>query len=190
MANAPTHDKITLLIAAVTLPVTLKYTQSIDLALWAGGGAFFSGWMFGPDLDHRTDSKPLQRWGPLRPIWYPYRKILIPRHRHPLSHCPVLGTVVRCLYLLFWFTMLLALAVQVGPFLNFEIGSLDDAIAYFQGLANEYRLELIWLFIGLAVGDIGHIMADYMPKPRLKAKTETLEERHEHHESNRSQERH
>jgi uncharacterized metal-binding protein len=32
-------------------------------------------------------------------LWWPYAHLLIPRHRHPLSHWPLLGTALRLLYL-------------------------------------------------------------------------------------------
>jgi uncharacterized metal-binding protein len=34
-----------------------------------------------------------------RLLWLPYA-LLIPRHRHPLSHWPILGTTLRLVYLL------------------------------------------------------------------------------------------
>ena len=49
-----------------------------------------------PDLD--LVSRPFKRWGLLRWFWLPYQK-LIPRHRHWISHGPVIGSAVRLVYL-------------------------------------------------------------------------------------------
>ena len=62
-----------------------------------GGLAFLVGGLWlSPDLD--TRSNPTRRWGPLRLLWWPYRRLL--RHRSLLSHSPLLGTAGRLLYLL------------------------------------------------------------------------------------------
>ncbi|PHX87586.1 MAG: hypothetical protein CK536_05240 [Synechococcus sp. Baikal-G1] len=53
------------------------------------------GLLLSPDLD--THSRPTRRWGPLRLLWWPYRKLL--RHRSLLSHGPFLGTLGRLGYL-------------------------------------------------------------------------------------------
>ena len=53
------------------------------------------GLLLSPDLD--TRSRPTRRWGPLRLLWWPYRKLL--RHRSLLSHGPFLGTLGRVGYL-------------------------------------------------------------------------------------------
>jgi len=62
----------------------------------SGGLAFLLGGLWlSPDLD--TRSNPTRRWGPLRLVWWPYRRLL--RHRSLLSHSPLLGSAGRLLYL-------------------------------------------------------------------------------------------
>jgi uncharacterized metal-binding protein len=53
------------------------------------------GYWLSPDLDIK--SRPFLRWGILRFIWLPYQRFI--PHRSPLSHAPVLGSVIRLLYL-------------------------------------------------------------------------------------------
>lgn len=48
-----------------------------------------------PDLD--INSRPYQRWGVLRWLWWPYQRLI--RHRSVLSHSPFLGTAIRISYL-------------------------------------------------------------------------------------------
>jgi len=95
MASGQQHDRATCWLA---LPYGLLWWP------WLGPrGAIVSAFAFligglwlSPDLD--TNSRPYQRWGPLRWLWWPYRKAL--RHRSVLSHSPVLGTLVRVGYLI------------------------------------------------------------------------------------------
>ena len=94
MSSGQQHDRATCWLA---LPYGLLWwpwlgPQGTVISAFAFliGGLWLS-----PDLD--TNSRPYQRWGPLRWLWWPYRKAL--RHRSVLSHSPVLGTLVRVGYL-------------------------------------------------------------------------------------------
>lgn len=83
-------------------------------------------------------------------LWWPYA-YLIPRHRHPLSHLPVIGTAGRLLYLgvflaaayalLDWFFVLPALTEFPAPALNL----------------------LAWWAGGLGVIDTLHVLLDTRP---------------------------
>ena len=93
MASGQQHDRATCWLA---LPYGLLWWP------WLGPqGAIVSAFAFligglwlSPDLD--TNSRPYQRWGPLRWLWWPYRKAL--RHRSLVSHTPLLGSAVRLVY--------------------------------------------------------------------------------------------
>ncbi len=65
-------------------------------------GYCFATFFMNPDLD--LDSIGYQSWGPLRIIWWPYQKAL--SHRSFISHFPVISTLLRIIYLL-WFPVLL-----------------------------------------------------------------------------------
>ena len=94
MASGSSHDRGTLWLA---LPFGLLCWPFLG---WIGSASaalafLVGGLLLSPDLD--TRSRPTRRWGPLRLLWWPYRKLL--RHRSLLSHGPVLGTLGRLGYL-------------------------------------------------------------------------------------------
>ena len=108
MPTGKTHAIVTAISAGIAAPLLYTAGQPAAAAL-----AFVGGCMLGiivtPDLDSRyrdTHSETIVRRSAGRLVgmlwdmlWLPYAQ-LIPRHRHPLSHWPILGTVLRLIYLL------------------------------------------------------------------------------------------
>jgi uncharacterized metal-binding protein len=94
MASGRHHDRATWLLA---LPFGGLWWPALGLGgLGVASLAFLlGGLLLSPDLD--TRSRPTQRWGPLRLLWWPYRQLL--RHRSLVSHGPLLGTLGRLAYL-------------------------------------------------------------------------------------------
>lgn len=104
MASGKVHGRVTELTSQAVLVSNLIITNNIESSL-----ALYSGCLFGlimdPDLDIPTRSNSegrlLEIWKPLGIlwiyIWLPYGK-LIP-HRNWLSHAPVVGTLIRYVYL-------------------------------------------------------------------------------------------
>ncbi len=94
MASGQQHDRATYVLA---LPFGLLWGAWLGLpGVTAGTLAFLIGGLWlSPDLD--TRSNPSRRWGPLRLLWWPYRRLL--RHRSLFSHSPFLGSAGRLLYL-------------------------------------------------------------------------------------------
>jgi uncharacterized metal-binding protein len=95
MASGRNHDRA----ITVTTPVILAAAIAsghADVGLITSAAYYISGMYLSPDLD--LISRPYKRWGLLRWLWLPYQK-LIPRHRHWLSHGPVIGSLVRLFYL-------------------------------------------------------------------------------------------
>ena len=94
MASGRSHDRATWVLS---LPFGLLWWPLLGLAGVACAGLAFllGGLLLSPDLD--TRSNPTRRWGPLRLLWWPYRRLL--RHRSIVSHSPVLGSCGRLLYL-------------------------------------------------------------------------------------------
>jgi uncharacterized metal-binding protein len=94
MASGRAHDRATRLLA---LPFGLLWWPWLGAPGVAGAGLGFllGGLLLSPDLD--TRSNPTRRWGALRLLWWPYRRLL--PHRSPLSHSPLLGTAGRLAYL-------------------------------------------------------------------------------------------
>lgn len=77
---------------------------SLPMAASFAVGYCFATFFMNPDLD--LDSVGYQSWGPLRIIWWPYQKALA--HRSYFSHFPVISTLLRIVYLM-WFPVLLLL---------------------------------------------------------------------------------
>jgi uncharacterized metal-binding protein len=169
MPSGRTHDRITLwtlpLVAALALAVTRRST--LTLAICAG--FLFGGLMLGPDLD--IHSVHYKRWGWLRWIWIPYRGSM--RHRSPLSHAPITGTVLRVVYLLIWMGLL---SFAVVAILNelLQLGWSWNEIGLGLGhLLGQHQAEAIALGIGLELGAFSHYTADWSVstyKKRSKAK--------------------
>ncbi len=95
MASGKNHDR------AITITTPIMLASAIasghaDVGLIATAAYYLGGMYLSPDLD--LVSRPFKRWGFLRWFWLPYQR-LIPRHRHWLSHGPVVGSVVRLVYL-------------------------------------------------------------------------------------------
>ena len=111
MSSGLTHDKA---IKVLTIPLfgigSLLTGPQNGLLL----GTFFliGGLWLSPDLD--TVSTTLGRWGPLKIIWWPYRKSI--PHRSIFSHSPFLGNIIKISYLI----MILLLLNEITKFLGLE----------------------------------------------------------------------
>jgi uncharacterized metal-binding protein len=97
MASGKNHDRAILFASPLVLVVGC-YQFGLELGIIAGASHFLGGYWLSPDLDIK--SRPFLRWSVLRFIWIPYQR-LIP-HRSPLSHAPVLGSLLRLAYLAAW----------------------------------------------------------------------------------------
>lgn len=170
MPSGTTHDRITLWTLPWVSSITYGLTHNGDLTLLLSGGFLFSGLMFGPDLD--TRSIQFKRWGLLRVIWTPYQKAL--RHRSLLSHGPILGTLIRVLYLFLlvaWIAILIVGLAQL--FFGFTWNWRDFVENQLHLLSNHRYREATALFIGLELGAISHSISDLIGssyKKRLKTK--------------------
>jgi uncharacterized metal-binding protein len=109
MPNAQTHDTITYALTPFTFLGAELWWENHFISALATVAMLFSGLMFGPDLD--LNSKPYQRWGPLKFIWKPYQAAL--PHRSKFSHGPMLGTIIRIVYFLLIFSALTATVLYV-----------------------------------------------------------------------------
>ena len=157
MPSGRTHDRITLWSLPVVASLTLAVTRQSPLTLSLCAGFLFGGLMLGPDLD--IHSIHYKRWGWLRWIWIPYRGSM--RHRSPLSHAPVTGTLLRVIYLLTWL-----------GFLGFTIVALMNELWHLgwtwgdigQGMKQmlwRHQPEAIGFIVGLELGAFSHYTADW-----------------------------
>jgi uncharacterized metal-binding protein len=105
MASGKVHDRAITITTPALLAAAIASGHA-EVGLIATASYYISGMYLSPDLD--LVSRPFKRWGLLRFIWLPYQR-LIPRHRHWLSHGPVIGSAVRLVYLATWLSPLLVL---------------------------------------------------------------------------------
>lgn len=156
MASGRAHDRATGLLA---LPFALLWAPWLGWAGMASAGLGFllGGLLLSPDLD--TRSNPTRRWGPLRLLWWPYRRCL--SHRSLLSHCPLLGTAGRLAYLAGAALLLAAALHALGL----------PALAWMRqaatGLWQEQRPLLISGLAGIEASSWLHLLQDGDPMPRL-----------------------
>ncbi|MBN3993841.1 MAG: metal-binding protein [Nostoc sp. NMS2] len=101
MASGKWHDRSILISSPLAGGLTYYTTTN-----WVVTGILTISYLLGgmylsPDLDLK--SKPFYRWGFLRWIWKPYQKLIPHRgrffNRNPLSHAPIIGTILRVGYL-------------------------------------------------------------------------------------------
>jgi uncharacterized metal-binding protein len=160
MASGRAHDRATLLLA---LPFGLLWGPLLGAAgiLIASLAFLFGGLWLSPDLD--TLSRATARWGPLRPLWWPYRRLL--RHRSPLSHSPLLGSAGRLAYLLVALALLRAL-LDLTPVAPLPI----PAPAAWPALASALWRSQPWLVLcalaGVEASSWLHLLQDGDPLPR------------------------
>ena len=158
MSSGRTHDRITLWALPLVVLVALRVTLSGWLTAVVCLGFMLGGWMLGPDLD--IHSVQYKRWGWFRWIWLPYRGKI--RHRSNWSHGPVIGTVVRVLYLSVWIGLGGLILVD---FLNrsqrtaLSWGDLADGLSWALLTYWPWWLALV---IGLELGALSHYVTDWL----------------------------
>lgn len=169
MPSGRTHDSITLWSLPIVAGLTFERTRNPGLTLIVSGGFLFSGLMFGPDLD--TYSHQYKRWGLLRWIWLPYRQSI--RHRAFLSHGPIVGTVVRLVYLLSWVGVFLGAVMFVSAIAYSATGETDRWSQFSQQYWNlgteivgrslqDHLPEWLTLGVGLELGAMSHSLSDWL----------------------------
>lgn len=157
MPSGRTHDEITLWSLPWVAVITWVGTRNSHLTLFVAGGFLFSGLMFGPDLD--IYSQQFLRWGWLRWIWLPYQKSL--HHRSFLSHGPVIGTVLRVVYLMTWSGMVAIAVWLVMHLIGVMPWTVEMMVQWLaRSLRNHYP-DLIALLIGLELGAMSHSLSDW-----------------------------
>ncbi|MDF5729539.1 MAG: metal-binding protein [Rhizonema sp. PD38] len=156
MPSGRTHDRITLWALPFITGLTFVQTRSGNLTLLVAGGFIFGGLMFGPDLD--IYSRQFQRWGFLRFIWLPYQKSL--RHRSFLSHGPIIGTMLRVLYLSSIMSVLAIVVLEVAEKL-WNVGLSWQFVGATVMKSSRYSTEFLALFLGLELGAMSHYVSDW-----------------------------
>ena len=157
MPTGRTHDRITLFSLPLVGGTTLFLSWSTRLTLVVCAGFLFSGLMFGPDLD--IHSCQYKRWGWLRWLWLPYQKLL--RHRSLLSHGPLVGTLLRLVYLGMWMLLIGAIGLAIATLSGQAVEDWQTGFKLTQGFVGQYSKEGLALLIGLELGAMSHYLSDW-----------------------------
>jgi uncharacterized metal-binding protein len=160
MASGRAHDRATTVLA---LPFGLLWGPSLGAPGVAIASLAFlvGGLWLSPDLD--THSRATARWGPLRQLWWPYRRLL--RHRSLVSHSPVLGSAGRLAYLLGVLALLtLLLGAAPGPPLPLPPPAAWPELA--ARLWHTQPLFMLCALTGLEASSWLHLLQDGDPLPR------------------------
>jgi uncharacterized metal-binding protein len=156
MPSGATHDRITLISLPIVSGLTLLISRSASITLSLAGGFLFSGLMFGPDLD--IYSLQFKRWGMLRWIWRPYQKSM--RHRSWFSHGPIIGTLVRLVYLGCWVALGGIIYNGVAILNHWTIWSWDSIQQQVRVFAQQYYGQGLAILAGLELGALSHSWSD------------------------------
>ncbi len=159
MPSGNTHDRITLWLLPWIVGGTYLLAKDGELTLIVAGGFLFGGLMFGPDLD--IYSIQYKRWGVLRYIWLPYRRLL--RHRSLFSHGLILGTTIRIVYLLIVVSLLAIFIVAIAQLIwGFYWNWQQFVLKILVLLKTKYLLETVALLSGLELGSLSHSLSDWI----------------------------
>lgn len=147
MPDHKTHDKINLwllLIAVmITLYIDLEHIYEIYMLIFSIAYIFGTIYL-SPDLD--IDSRIYDRWGPLKILWYPYKKAF--KHRQA-SHHLILGPVSLIGYLVFLILIIIYILIFVGVI-----------------SPNLLDIRLLAVGVGLIVAIEIHILSDKLLKSK------------------------
>lgn len=159
MPSGSTHDRITLWTVPGLVICTWYFSKSGRLTLILILAFLFSGLMFGPDLD--IYSVQFKRWGKLRFLWIPYQKLL--KHRSIFSHGPIIGNLIRIVYLLTILTILGILIIGIGQLIwgfTWNWGEFRQIV--WDLATKEHKATFLALYLGLELGAISHILSDWL----------------------------
>ena len=156
MASGRAHDRATWLVA---LPFGLLWWPWLGPAgsTCAGLAFLLGGLWLSPDLD--TRSNPTRRWGPLRLLWWPYRRLLT--HRSLFSHSPLLGTAGRLLYLA---ALLVGICLLTQPL---GTPTPRELLIHGHAIWQQHRPLLLAGLAGVEASAWLHLIQDGDPMPKL-----------------------
>jgi uncharacterized metal-binding protein len=166
MASGRSHDRATGLLA---LPFGLLWWPLLGaIGTMVATAAFLIGGLWlSPDLDTRSNAT--RRWGPLRLLWWPYRRWL--PHRSIFSHSPVLGTAGRLFYLgllVMFISLLLMPYGSPGP---------DQLMNALHQHWVDRKALVVTALVGLEMSSWLHLLQDGDPLPKFRFKPLTRSKR-------------
>ncbi|MDV3351963.1 metal-binding protein [Leptolyngbyaceae cyanobacterium CCMR0082] len=158
MPSGKHHDRITLWLLPLVLIGAFFITLDMPLTVIVGLSFLLSGLMMGPDLD--IQSVQYRRWGLMRWIWYPYQVAI--KHRSRWSHGPLIGTIVRVLYLGVWIALFATVGVlAINHFWQAQL-SWQRLEPILVSLFVQYWREWLALLVGLELGALSHYTSDWL----------------------------
>jgi uncharacterized metal-binding protein len=147
MSDGKTHEGDSIALSIAIGIIASLYMKSIVAGGWMALGAL-CGVYLTPDLDVdgwiRSKRKVVNSFGLFGYLWfgywYPYSRAI--RHRHWISHMPVVGTAIRVLY----------------------VGIIPAIVATAVGvqLSDDLIIGLMLWFIGLVISDTAHWLRDFL----------------------------
>ena len=159
MASGREHDRATCVLALIYGGIWWPWL-GINGAATSAVAFLFGGLFLSPDLD--INSRPYQRWGVLRWLWWPYQRLI--HHRSVLSHSPFLGTAIRIAYL----SLLVAVISWLGS--RWGTPTPEQWRSWLEQAWNESSNSVLIGLIGLEASAWLHLIQDGDPLPRLPIK--------------------
>lgn len=164
MPSGKHHDRITLWLLPLVVGGTFAITVDLAMTIIVGTSFLLSGFMMGPDLD--IQSVQYRRWGPLRWLWYPYQVLV--KHRSKWSHGPLVGTLVRVIYLSVWIALFATAGmVAINHFWQAQL-SWQRLEPMLGNLFVRYWQEWLALLVGLELGALSHYTSDWIASAHNK----------------------
>lgn len=156
LASGRSHDRATWIVALPFGALWWPWLGLVGVAV-ATTSFLVGGLLLSPDLDTRSNAT--RRWGPLRVLWWPYRRWL--SHRSLISHTPLVGSAGRLLYLA---ALTLALCLLGQPLGTPSPAQLSHALVQ---LWHQQQPLLLTALVGLEASSWLHLIQDGDPVPRL-----------------------
>jgi len=155
LAAGKTHDKVTYMTIPLIVIIQLLIVKEIQLIILNTILYTFAALMFSGDLDIR--SVQINRWGILKVICIPYRKIF--NHRPSFTHGVIDATVIRIIYLVLWIYLFLSVLNIIYP--EYIISG-NQFIRLVISFIKENVLLSLSMLCSLMLGSISHTLTDYI----------------------------
>lgn len=154
MPPGKTHDQIAIISLLPTLLIGYYVFKDAGLALTLTLTTMIAALMLSPDLD--TKSANYYRWGILRFMWIPYRKIV--SHRSKLSHSFIIGPLIKIIYLLI---IILVCSSCISYWFDPSLSIQEHSKAVLQTIFDNGMLYTIAFGAGMFWANAQHLLADY-----------------------------
>lgn len=160
MPSGKTHDRIAWYLSLPFSYASWYFSKDIILTIIFFISFIFSSLMFSGDLD--LVSIQSKRWGNLRWIWIPYRKLI--SHRSVLSHGIFVATLFRIIYIFIistiMYTIFYIITHNYFPEMNKDlVNTTKNGVKFLKSQPREYFLAIL---LGLIFGDIVHTSSDIL----------------------------